>query len=109
EQVTFLGNHDMGRIGTFLQQDNPNASDTELVRRATLANELMFLSRGNPVIYYGDEQGFTGPGGDKDARQTLFASKTAEPTGTVTVFAVVALLVATRYSVRAFGSVREKA
>ncbi|MFJ2057043.1 pullulanase-type alpha-1,6-glucosidase [Streptomyces sp. NPDC087908] len=78
EQVTFLGNHDMGRIGTFLQQDNPNASDTELVRRATLANELMFLSRGNPVIYYGDEQGFTGPGGDKDARQTLFASKTAD-------------------------------
>ncbi|MFE6062990.1 pullulanase-type alpha-1,6-glucosidase [Streptomyces sp. NPDC056431] len=78
EQVTFLGNHDMGRIGTFLKQDNPNASDTELVRRATLANELMFLSRGNPVIYYGDEQGFTGPGGDKDARQTLFASKTAD-------------------------------
>ncbi|MFJ5139111.1 pullulanase-type alpha-1,6-glucosidase [Streptomyces sp. NPDC088707] len=78
EQVTFLGNHDMGRIGTFLKQDNPNASDTELVRRATLANELMFLSRGNPVIYYGDEQGFTGPGGDKDARQTLFASQTAD-------------------------------
>ncbi|MFJ2933446.1 pullulanase-type alpha-1,6-glucosidase [Streptomyces sp. NPDC087219] len=78
EQVTFLGNHDMGRIGTFLKQDNPNASDTELVRRATLANELMFLSRGNPVIYYGDEQGFTGPGGDKDARQTLFASRTAD-------------------------------
>ncbi|MFE0704842.1 pullulanase-type alpha-1,6-glucosidase [Streptomyces sp. NPDC058872] len=78
EQVTFLGNHDMGRIGTFLRQDNPNASDGELVRRDRLANELMFLSRGNPVIYYGDEQGFTGPGGDKDARQTLFASKTAD-------------------------------
>ncbi|GAA3932230.1 pullulanase-type alpha-1,6-glucosidase [Streptomyces gulbargensis] len=78
EQVTFLGNHDMGRIGAFLKQDNPNASDAELVRRATLANELMFFSRGNPVIYYGDEQGFTGPGGDKDARQTLFASKTAD-------------------------------
>ncbi|WP_435843160.1 alpha-amylase family glycosyl hydrolase, partial [Streptomyces filamentosus] len=45
EQVTFLGNHDMGRIGGFLKQDNPNASDAELVRRATLANELMFLSR----------------------------------------------------------------
>ncbi|MFJ6581395.1 pullulanase-type alpha-1,6-glucosidase [Streptomyces sp. NPDC091368] len=78
EQVTFLGNHDMGRIGTFLKQDNPNASDDELVRRDRLANELMFLSRGNPVIYYGDEQGFTGPGGDKDARQTLFASRTAD-------------------------------
>ncbi|MEV6312456.1 pullulanase-type alpha-1,6-glucosidase [Streptomyces sp. NPDC051840] len=78
EQVTFLGNHDMGRIGTFLKQDNPKASDAELLDRARLANELMFLGRGNPVVYYGDEQGFTGAGGDKDARQTLFASKTAD-------------------------------
>ncbi|MFB7940962.1 pullulanase-type alpha-1,6-glucosidase [Streptomyces sp. NPDC056049] len=78
EQVTFLGNHDMGRFGTFLKQDNPNASDAELLRRASLANELMFLSRGNPVIYSGDEQGFTGAGGDKDARQTLFASQVAD-------------------------------
>ncbi|MCX5139828.1 pullulanase-type alpha-1,6-glucosidase [Streptomyces sp. NBC_00338] len=78
EQVTFLGNHDMGRIGTFLKQDNPKADDAELVKRAELANELMFLSRGNPVVYYGDEQGFTGAGGDKDARQTMFASKTAD-------------------------------
>ncbi|MGA5288030.1 pullulanase-type alpha-1,6-glucosidase [Streptomyces pseudogriseolus] len=78
EQVTFLGNHDMGRIGTFLTQDNPKASDAELLKRDMLANELMFLSRGNPVVYYGDEQGFTGAGGDKDARQTLFASRTAD-------------------------------
>ncbi|MFE9863091.1 pullulanase-type alpha-1,6-glucosidase [Streptomyces sp. NPDC005506] len=78
EQVTFLGNHDMGRIGTFLKQDNPKADDAELVDRARLANEVMFLSRGNPVVYYGDEQGFTGAGGDKDARQTMFASKTAD-------------------------------
>lgn len=78
EQVTFLGNHDMGRIGTFLKTDNPKASDAELVQRDKLANELMFLSRGNPVVYYGDEQGFTGPGGDKDARQTMFGSKVAD-------------------------------
>ncbi len=78
EQVTFLGNHDMGRIGTFLKQDNPKAGDAELLDRARLANELMFLGRGNPVIYYGDEQGYTGAGGDKDARQPLFASKTAD-------------------------------
>ncbi|GHH34263.1 pullulanase-type alpha-1,6-glucosidase [Streptomyces candidus] len=78
EQVAFTGNHDMGRIGAFLKQDNPQADDAELVRRARLANELMFLGRGNPVVYYGDEQGFTGPGGDKDARQTLFASKTPD-------------------------------
>ncbi|MFE9553348.1 pullulanase-type alpha-1,6-glucosidase [Streptomyces sp. NPDC006703] len=75
EQVTFLGNHDMGRIGSFLKQDHPRATDAELLQRDKLANELMFFSRGNPVVYYGDEQGFTGAGGDKDARQTMFASK----------------------------------
>ncbi|MFG2296596.1 pullulanase-type alpha-1,6-glucosidase [Streptomyces sp. NPDC048603] len=78
EQVSFLGNHDMGRFGTFLKQDRPGAPETELLARYRLANELMFLTRGNPVVYYGDEQGFTGAGGDKDARQTLFGSKTAD-------------------------------
>ncbi|MFJ4520147.1 pullulanase-type alpha-1,6-glucosidase [Streptomyces sp. NPDC088810] len=78
EQVTFLGNHDMGRIGYFLKQDNPKATDAEILKKDRLANELMFLSRGNPVVYYGDEQGFTGSGGDKDARQTMFASKVAD-------------------------------
>ncbi|WP_327428179.1 pullulanase-type alpha-1,6-glucosidase [Streptomyces sp. NBC_01236] len=78
EQVTFLGNHDMGRIGYFLNQDNPKATDAQLLKKDRLANELMFLSRGNPVVYYGDEQGFTGSGGDKDARQTMFASKVAD-------------------------------
>ncbi|MGW6784624.1 pullulanase-type alpha-1,6-glucosidase [Streptomyces sp. NPDC054987] len=78
EQVTFLGNHDMGRFGTFLKQDRPDATEQELLARYRLANELMFLSRGNPVVYSGDEQGYTGAGGDKDARQPLFASKTAD-------------------------------
>ncbi|MGW7437540.1 pullulanase-type alpha-1,6-glucosidase [Streptomyces sp. NPDC054849] len=78
EQVTFLGNHDMGRFAGFLKQDRPGAGEQELLDRYRLANELMFLSRGNPVIYSGDEQGFTGAGGDKDARQPLFASQTAD-------------------------------
>ncbi|MFV0458751.1 MAG: alpha-amylase family glycosyl hydrolase [Actinomycetales bacterium] len=72
---TFLGNHDMGRIGWMLQSDNPGASDAEILQRDRLAHELMYFSRGNPVIYYGDEQGFTGSGGDQVARQTLFASQ----------------------------------
>jgi glycosidase len=75
---TFLGNHDMGRIGSFIAADNPGATDTEKVARDQLAHELMYFSRGNPVVYYGDEQGFTGPGGDQDARQTLFASQVPE-------------------------------
>ncbi|MDP9862279.1 MULTISPECIES: pullulanase-type alpha-1,6-glucosidase [Streptosporangium] len=73
---TFLGNHDMGRIGRFLAQDNPGAPDAELLRRDLLAHELMYLTRGQPVVYYGDEQGFTGKGGDQDARQPMFASRT---------------------------------
>ncbi|MFI5528259.1 pullulanase-type alpha-1,6-glucosidase [Kitasatospora sp. NPDC051853] len=77
ELPTFLGNHDMGRFGSFLQADNQGAGGELLLRKDRLANELMFLTRGQPVIYYGDEQGFTGAGGDKDARHDMFASKTA--------------------------------
>ncbi|SFF84487.1 alpha-1,6-glucosidases, pullulanase-type [Actinoplanes philippinensis] len=72
---TFLGNHDMGRIGSFIAA--AATADTQL-KRDQLAHELMFLTRGQPVVYSGDEQGFTGPGGDKDARQDLFASKSAD-------------------------------
>ncbi|RZS90368.1 pullulanase-type alpha-1,6-glucosidase [Motilibacter rhizosphaerae] len=70
---TFLGNHDMGRIGYFVKSDNTS----DLVQRDELAHDLMFLTRGQPVVYYGDEQGFTGTGGgnDQQARQDMFASK----------------------------------
>lgn len=71
---TFLGNHDMGRIGHFL------AGKGDVLQRDRLAHELMFLTRGQPVIYYGDEQGFAGNGGDRAARQSLFASQVAEYT-----------------------------
>jgi glycosidase len=72
---TFLGNHDMGRIGHFLQRvDQQAASDAELLARSKLAHALMFFARGQPVVYYGDEQGFTGDGGDKDAREDMFAN-----------------------------------
>ena len=75
---TFLGNHDMGRIGFFVKDDNKDAGEDELVARDRLAHELMYFSRGNPVIYYGDEQGFTGTGGDQVARQTMFASQVVD-------------------------------
>ena len=68
---TFLGNHDMGRIGYFV-------AGADAVQRDELAHELMYLTRGQPVVYYGDEQGFAGTGGDKDARQSMFATQTAE-------------------------------
>ncbi len=79
ELPTFLGNHDMGRIGQMIVSDNKDAGDAEWTARDRLAHELMYFSRGNPVVYYGDEQGFTGAeGGDQNARQTLFASQVGD-------------------------------
>jgi len=73
---TFLGNHDIGRFGAAMRE--PAAGDTadaQRVSRMLLGYGLMFTARGVPVIYYGDEQGFTGDGGDKDARQDMFPSQ----------------------------------
>ncbi|MCC2312773.1 pullulanase-type alpha-1,6-glucosidase [Cellulomonas xiejunii] len=73
---TFLGNHDMGRIGYAVK----DAADPQA--RSGLAHALMYTSRGQPVVYYGDEQGFVGEGPlagkDKDARQSLFATQVAQ-------------------------------
>ena len=73
---TFLGNHDMGRINRFVGTDlaNRQVAPAEALDRSRLAHEIMYLTRGQPVVYYGDEQGFTGDGGDKDARQDMFPS-----------------------------------
>ncbi len=76
---TFLGNHDMGRIGSFLANDG--GTEDELLRRDELAHALMFLSRGQPVVYYGDEQGFNAPPGvpggigDQRAREDMFPTQ----------------------------------
>lgn len=75
--VKFAGNHDIGRVGHDIDVTNPGSSDAERVDRMELAYGLMFTSRGAPLIYYGDEQGFTGDGGDKDARQDMFPSQVA--------------------------------
>ncbi len=78
---TFLGNHDMGRVGFLLQ-----GTGDELWR-SEFAHEFMYLTRGQPVVYYGDEQGFIGTspdgtaGNDKWARQSLFASQTPDYLG----------------------------
>jgi len=73
---TFLGNHDMGRIGFFVKQANPEADDAELLARIKLAHALMMFSRGVPTLYYGDEQGFAGAGGYGNSRQDMWPSRT---------------------------------
>ncbi|MFC8504090.1 pullulanase-type alpha-1,6-glucosidase [Pedococcus sp. NPDC057267] len=74
ELPTFLGNHDMGRVAMMLK--GASANDADLLRRVELADSLMYLTRGQPITYYGDEQGFMGSGGDKAARQDMFATQT---------------------------------
>ena len=74
--VTLLGNYDIGRFGYFLQQDNPGASPGQLADLAKLGHGLLYLSRGMPVLHYGDEQGMIGRGGgDQQAREDMFASR----------------------------------
>ena len=74
---TFTGNHDMGRIGHLILKAMPDISDAELLDRSALAHAMVLLGRGVPVIYYGDEQGFTGDGDDRRARQDMFETRTA--------------------------------
>jgi glycosidase len=74
--TTFLGNHDAGRFAYFLQQDNPGATPARLADLVKLGHGLLYLARGQPVIYYGDEQGMIGRGGnDMQAREDMFASQ----------------------------------
>jgi glycosidase len=74
---TFSGNHDFGRFAWLVQLANPGISDAELLARVKLSNAMMFLLRGVPVVYYGDEQGFIGHGNDQASRQSMFASQVA--------------------------------
>lgn len=76
--MNFLGNHDMGRSGFFIYDGLGDIGEPEALKRSQLSHALMYFSRGIPVIYYGDEQGFTGDGGDVDAREDMFASQVAE-------------------------------
>jgi len=74
---TFLGNHDQGRFAFYVRKAFPQASDQEVLKRVMLGHVLMLTARGVPTIYYGDEQGFVGDGGDQDAREDMFPSRTA--------------------------------
>jgi glycosidase len=73
----FTGNHDFGRFAWLVRKTRPEASDDEILQRVLLSNAMLFLLRGVPVVYYGDEQGFVGHGVDQAARQDMFASQVA--------------------------------
>ena len=71
--VTFLGNHDMGRVAWLLNQTGSTRAQSLL-----LAHDVMFLTRGIPSVYYGDEVGIVGSGGDKGARQDMFPTQVSQ-------------------------------
>jgi hypothetical protein len=66
----------MGRVG-FLISASQVKAEKDLQARTQLAHALMYLSRGIPTVYYGDEVGMTGTGngGDQLARQDMFATQ----------------------------------
>lgn len=74
--VTYLGNHDAGRAGFIITAKRINPAN-QLLPRVELGYALLYLSRGIPAVYYGDEVGMTGTGDGSDqmARQDMFATK----------------------------------
>lgn len=74
--VTYLGNHDVGRAGFIINAKRINPAN-QLLPRVELGYALLYLSRGIPTVYYGDEVGMTGSGDGSDqmARQDMFATK----------------------------------
>jgi glycosidase len=75
--ATFLGNHDMGRAALKIKEQG-GGDGAELLSRDLLGHSLLYLLRGAPVVYYGDEVGMIGRGGDKAARQDVFSTQVDE-------------------------------
>jgi glycosidase len=71
---TFIGNHDIGRTAMVIKMQS-GAEGSELLQRVNLGHSLLYLLRGAPIIYYGDEYGIIGTGGDKEARHDLFPTQ----------------------------------
>ena len=74
---TFLGNHDIGRAAQQVLSLGAG-SGGPILQRTLLAYDLLYLLRGAPTVYYGDEFGIVGRGGDKEARHDLFPTQVAE-------------------------------
>ena len=73
---TFTGNHDSGVLPDVARRATTQArATTKCCNGCCLAHAMLFLLRGVPVVYYGDEQGFVGQGVDQAARQDMFASQ----------------------------------
>lgn len=72
--TTFLGNHDMGRSNSFVRGNTPEEG-AKLLARIKLANSILFLMRGAPVVYYGDEVGMYSLGSNELSRQDMMPTE----------------------------------
>jgi glycosidase len=76
-QPTFVSNHDDGRLAYKIRKRMPAMPADEVMARVRLAHALLYFSRGVPIVYYGDEQGFMGSGDDAESRQDMFPTQVA--------------------------------
>src|SRR3954470_2683721 len=114
--ATFLGNHDQGRAAFQIRQAGGGLAGDALLKRVLLGYDALYLLRGAPTVYYGDEVGMIGTGGDKAAREDMFPTKVAQwqteervgspPIGTGSSFASSANPIAQR--LEELSSLREK-
>jgi glycosidase len=75
---TFLGNHDMGRAAFEIASQGGGLTGAPLLAHLELGYDLLYLMRGAPVVYYGDEVGMIGTGGDQAARQDMFPTEVSD-------------------------------
>ncbi|HEY2544378.1 MAG TPA: alpha-amylase family glycosyl hydrolase, partial [Gaiellaceae bacterium] len=75
---TFLGNHDMGRAAYEISTQGGGLTGVPLLAHLELGYDLLYLLRGAPVVYYGDEVGMIGTGGDQQARQDMFPTQVSD-------------------------------
>ncbi len=65
-------------MGPRRSRSRSTARATDLLARTLLGYDVMYLMRGAPTVYYGDEVGMIGRGGDQQARQDMFPNQVDE-------------------------------
>jgi glycosidase len=77
--VTNVSSHDFGRLGGAIDRAaREPLTEEERLARMRLGLAVQFLSRGTPIVYSGDEQGFAGVGGDQAVREDMFPTQTPQ-------------------------------
>jgi hypothetical protein len=68
----------MGRAAYEIATQGAGLSGVALLSHLELGYDLLYLMRGAPVVYYGDEVGMIGTGGDQQARQDMFPTQVTD-------------------------------